>query len=217
MSLQPEYWIKPGKIALNGDFSYSYTRNPIAQCAFMGEPVEIRTVNLHDSRHAEAVVNITLLPTNFLRVTPYLQWSHDNYRTPNRHVDRGYLRYGGSVSLNRSIFQAVFSANAPYRLYRGDITDSGGWQFDVTALARLPKGFSVSLSWNRSYQNDRKNIYAPGIVDYVSDIKVPRMGNMIKLGVTWSFSHGVFRKRTQPQVEDTATDSGLTDYNEAKM
>ncbi|MDE6096530.1 MAG: hypothetical protein K2G52_10110 [Muribaculaceae bacterium] len=217
MALQPEWVALPGKLSLNGDFSFQYTTDPIKECVYSGSPVEVRYVNLSYLRNAEAVLFMSITPVRLLTLKPYFQWSYNDFSTPSRKVEKGYLRYGGSVSLNTRRIQSVVAANCPYKTFNGDVMEYGGWQLSCSVLAKLPANLALSLEWRRSYQNDRTEIHAPGILDYVSKSRYPRLANQITVGLTWSFSHGILKKRQQLQVEDAESDSGISDFNKAQM
>lgn len=217
LTLQPELWVIPKFFTINGDLSFKYRNDPVMQCVEAGSPVVIRSVNVADSKDADAVVYFNVTPCSWLTVKPYIQWSYTTFETLDRDISRGYLRYGGSVTCNSGRFQGVASVNAPYKQYSGDICEYGGWQLSVTALYKLPKSVTVSLGWRRSYQDDRTDIYGAQVLHYISRQRIPRLANQITLGLTWNFSHGLFKKRVQPQVGDDNSDSGLMDYNKAKM
>lgn len=217
VTLQPEWVAFPGKLSFNGDFSFQYTTDPIKECVYSGSPVEVRYVNLPYLRNTEAVLFMSITPVRLLTLKPYLQWSYNDFPTPGRKVEKGYFRYGGSVSLNTQRIQSVVAVNCPYKTFNGDVMEYGDWQLSCSVLAELPANLSLSLEWRRSYQNDRTEIHAPGILDYVSKSRYPRLANQITVGLTWSFSHGIFKKRQQLQVEDAESDSGISDFNKAKM
>ncbi|MDE6096484.1 MAG: outer membrane beta-barrel family protein [Muribaculaceae bacterium] len=217
VALQPEYVIVPGRLAMNGDFSFRYTTDPIKSVVFGGSPVEVRYANLDYARNADAAVFMTLTPGGVLSVKPYFEWSYNNYSTPNRSIERGYFRYGGTVSVNTPKVQSAVNVNCPYKTFNGDITEYGGWQLSCSVLVKLPANLSVSLMWRHSYQGERTTVYAPGILEYDSRSRYPRLANQIMAGITWSFSHGVFKKRQQTQVSDMESDSGISDFNKATM
>lgn len=214
---KPEYWIVLGKLVLNGDVSFSYTSNPVATCAFAGRPVELRYCNLDYSRDADASLFVSFRPGYNINIAPYFEWKYRDFKTPNRHLERGYFRYGGSVTFNTRKVQAVVSANAPYKSFKGDLTEYGGWNFAASVLVALPANLTLSLGWNRSSQHNRTTAYAPGILDYRSVSRIPALANQITLGVTWSCSVGVFKNRNQANVNGVDTDSGISDFNKAKM
>ena len=92
----------------------------------------------------------------------------------------------------------------------------GGWQLSASVLVRLPANLTASLGWAHSYQHDRTSVCAPEVLTYISKSHVPRLANQITLGLTWSFSHGIFKQRRQANVNDINTDSGISDFNRAK-
>lgn len=217
VSWKPEYWIVLGKLALNGEVSFSYTSSPVTTCAFAGRPVELRYCNLDYRRDTDASLFVTFRPGYNISLSPYFDWKYRDFKTPNRHVERGYFRYGGSVTFNTQNVQAVMSANAPYKTFNGDITEYGGWNLAASVLVVLPANLTISLGWNRSSQHNRTTAYAPGIIDYRSFSRIPALANQITLGVTWSCSVGVFKHRNQANVNEVDTDSGISDFNKAKM
>ncbi len=213
---QPQLTAVPGIFTINGDFSFRYATRPVGACVTGDSPVEVKYVNLDGRRDGEAVMIMSVSPIKSLSFKPYIQWTYTSYSTPSREVERGYMRYGGSIMFNRSKVQAVLSVNAPYKTFNGDITEYGGWQLSGSVLVKLPRNLSVSLAWNHSYQADRSVIYAPGIIEQISRSCVPRLANQITLGLTWSFSHGIFKRRQQAGVEDINPDSGISGFNEVK-
>jgi len=217
VNLYPELVVVPSRFTMNGDFSFRFLKDPVMECVTDDNPVVIRPVNVPDSKYASAVVYMNVGPFGPLSIKPYLEWDYSNFRTLSRRIDRGYFRYGGSVSLSQGIFQSLLQVNAPYRLFSGDKMEYGNWQIAFVALVKLPRSVTVSLTWRRSQQDERTEIYAPGILNYVSVNRIPRMANQIMINLTWNFSHGIFKKRKHPQVSDMNPDSGLTDFNEAKM
>ena len=217
VALQPEWVALPGKLSFNGDFSFQYTSDPIKECVHTGSPVEVRYVNLPYLRNTDAVLYMSVTPVKLLTVKPYFQWTYNDFSTPGRKVKKGYFRYGGSVTLDTRRIQSVVGVNCPYKTFNGDIMEYGSWQLSCSVLAKLPANLSLSIEWRRTYQNDRTEIHAPGILDYVSKSRYPRLANQITVGLTWSFSHGIFKKRQQLQVEDEESDSGISNFNKAKM
>lgn len=216
ISWQPEYWIILSRLSLNGDLSFVYTANPIESCVYAGNPVTVRYTNLSYRREGDAVLYINILPGGNFTIKPYLQWTLTRYRTPNLDLGRGYFRYGGTVTYNTTKVQAMVSLNAPYKSFNGDITTYGGWQLSASVLVRLPANLTASLGWAHSYQHDRTSVCAPEVLTYISKSHVPRLANQITLGLTWSFSHGIFKQRRQANVNDINTDSGISDFNRAK-
>lgn len=214
---QPQYKTQSGKFSINGDFSYRYVSSPVRSCITGGNPVQIRYMNLDSEREAEGSLIVNIIPLKNFTLNSYLEWTHWAYRTPSRNVDRGYFRYGGSIMYNTPRVQAAAHVNAPYKIFRGDITEYGGWQFSCSVLVKLPAGFSATLRWNHSYQGDRTTIFAPGILEYTGFTRIPHMANQITLGLTWSFSHGLFRNRHEASLEKIDPDSGISDFNKAKM
>ncbi len=217
LGLHSEYGPIPGKLLFTVDLSYNYVDNPIRTCVEKGTPVMLRSVNLNGEKETEAVLFINIVPSSIFTLKPFCQWNYTSYKTPTRDVDRGYFRYGTSVMFYYKHLQIVGSANAPYKTFNGDVTEYGDWQYNVTTLLKLPKNFTVSIAWSRSAQNDWSRIESPHILNYLSTSKVPRMANMITVGLTWNLSHGIFKRRIQPQIDDTDVDTGLTEYNKAKQ
>lgn len=213
---QPDLTIIRNYLRLNGDFSYSYRSNPIMDCVYDGDPVEIKSTNLNYLKEAEATMFLSIFPIRWLTITPYFEWTHSRYDTPSRHISKGYFRGGGSIAFNTEKLQAKLSINSPSKVFNGDIMDYAGWQMAATVLYKLPKDFTVSLAWHHSYQNDKTEIYSPGVFMNTSRVCVPRQKNQISIALTWSFNHGVYRKRTEAQLDETDSDNGFTDYNRAK-
>lgn len=216
-SIQPDIWPVSGVLGINGEIMFSYTRNPIMQCVFPGDPVEIRYVNIDRSRDVKALFYVNLIPTKWLSIKPYFQWTYSCFDTPSHKIRDGYFHYGGSIMANTEKWQGVVTLHSPGRGYSGDIMEYAGWQIQATALYKITADLTASLSWAHMFQNDKKVVSSPGVLNYTSYSHIPRAANMVSVGVTWWFSHGVYRKRTEPDLDSSTTDNGLTDYNEAKM
>lgn len=197
--------------------SPSYIHNgfaPVISLSADGEYAVTQMHNIGGIFSNTAMLYGSWFPWKWLEVSPYLELYTYRYDTPFSKVRENYFRFGGSLTASHKNLTVIMAANSRTKEWQGDVETGGSAQYAVEVQYKY-RDWSFGASWNYSSRNDYDFGRGEGF-RYRERKDWKPLQNLVRLSVTYSFSKGKSRRHSQPILQESSNETGLTKASKAK-
>ncbi len=181
---------------------------------FEGSDVYLTKYRLNKMNEVGFSSSLTYYPVKWLSVSPYYNFSHKSYDTPNLNVEYDRHNTGIGARLYLGNFQVEGAVNFPYNSIDGDIKTRNGYR-TYGAVSWRNKHISVGLEYRYAMRESREHAELPSF-KYGSGIVWYNSRNMFDVTFTCYLWKGKARRHADKQIFNSDNDSGLTEQNKAK-